>query len=92
MLAHMHPGAQFGKELALPMQRFRRFGFSPGSEEDALEKKAIAHSSILAGKLYGHGSLVGVKSMESQRVRHDLATKQHFWNRATIEVSQQQMV
>ena len=45
-------------------------------KEDALEKQVAAHSSILAWKNPMDRGARGVQSMESQRVRHDLATKQ----------------
>ena len=37
------------------------------------------HSSILAWETPWTEATVGVESMESQRVRHDLATKQESW-------------
>ena len=45
-------------------------------QEDPLEKEMATHSSILAWEISrteGHG---GLQSMESQRVRHDLAARQ----------------
>ena len=44
-------------------------------QEDPLEKKMAAHSSIL-GKSYGPRSLVGYSPWDSKRVRHNLAAKQ----------------
>ena len=44
-------------------------------QEDPLEKKTVAHSSIL-GKSYGPRSLVGYSPWDSKRVRHNLAAKQ----------------
>ena len=39
--------------------------------EDALEREMATHSSIPAGKIHGQRSLVGHKSMGSQRARHN---------------------
>ena len=44
-------------------------------QEDPLEKKTVADSSIL-GKSYGPRSLVGYSPWDSKRVRHNLAAKQ----------------
>ena len=44
--------------------------------EDALEKKMVTHSSILAWKITRTEEPGGLQSMGSQRVRHNLATKQ----------------
>ena len=45
-------------------------------EEDPLQKEIAAHSSILAWKIPWTEEPGGLYSMRSQRVRHDLATKQ----------------
>ena len=42
--------------------------------QEDLEKEMATHSSILPGKSHGRRSLVGYKSMGSQRVGHDWAT------------------
>ena len=50
--------------------------------EDPLEKEVATHSSILAWRIPWTEESGGVQSMGSQRVRHDLASKQqHFVTR-----------
>ena len=44
--------------------------------EDPLEKEIAIHSSILAWKIPWTEEPSGLPSIGSQRVRHDLATKQ----------------
>ena len=44
--------------------------------EDPLEKEMATHSSILAWGIPWTEECGGLESMRSQRVRHDLATKQ----------------
>ena len=44
--------------------------------EDPLEEKMATHSSILAWKIPWTEEPGGLQSMGSQRVRHNLATKQ----------------
>ena len=44
--------------------------------EDLLEKEIAAHSSILAWKILWTEKPGGLQSTGSQRVRHDLLTKQ----------------
>ena len=44
--------------------------------EDPLEKETATHSSILAWKTAWTEERVRLQSMGSQRVRHDLVTKQ----------------
>ena len=44
--------------------------------EDPLEKETAAHSSILAWRTPWTEEPGGLQSVGSQRVRHDLATKQ----------------
>ena len=45
-------------------------------QEDPLEKEMATHSSILAWKIKWTEEPGGLQSMGSQRVGHDLATKQ----------------
>ena len=45
-------------------------------QEDLLEEEMATHSSILAQKIPRTEEFGGLQSMRSQRVRHDLATKQ----------------
>ena len=45
--------------------------------EDPLEKEMAAHSSVLAWEIPWTEQPGGLQSMGSQRVGHDLATKQH---------------
>ena len=53
-----------------------RCGFSPWVGKIPLEKEMATHSSILAWRIPWTEEPVGLQSMGSQRVRHDLATKQ----------------
>ena len=46
--------------------------------EDPLEKEMATHSSILAWEIPWTEEPGGLQSMESQRVGHDLVTKQHY--------------
>ena len=48
------------------------------SREDPLEKEMATHSSILAWKIPWTEDPGGLQSMGSQRVGHDLATKQQL--------------
>ena len=43
---------------------------------DALEKEMATHSSVLAWRIPGTEEPGGLQSLGSERVRHDLATKQ----------------
>ena len=45
-------------------------------QEDPLEKEMATHSSILAWKIPWREEPVGLQSTGSQRVKHDLVTKQ----------------
>ena len=45
-------------------------------QEDALEKEMTTHPRILAWEIPWTEESGGLQSMRSQRVRHDLATKQ----------------
>ena len=54
-------------------------GFPGGSvREDPLEKEMATHSSILAWGIPWTEELSGLQTMGSQKVRHDLATKQEL--------------
>ena len=53
-----------------------RYGFNPWVGKIPLEKEMATHSSILAWRIPWTEEPVGLQSMGSQRVRHDLATKQ----------------
>ena len=44
--------------------------------EDPLEKEMATHSSILVWEILWMRSLGGLQSMGSERVRHELATKE----------------
>ena len=46
-------------------------------QENPLEKKMVTHSIILAWEIPWLAEPSGLKSLESQRVRHKLATKIH---------------
>ena len=46
--------------------------------EDPLEEEMATHSSVLAWEILLTEESGGLQSMWSQRVRHDLATKQHI--------------
>ena len=48
----------------------------PLDREDPLEKEMASHSSILAWEIPWTEESGGLQSMGSQRVRHDLVTKQ----------------
>ena len=56
---------------AMQKTRVRSLG-----QEDSLEKEMATHASILAWKFPWTEEPGGLQSMESQRVRHDLVTKQ----------------
>ena len=46
-------------------------------QEDPQERKTATHSSILAWRIPWTEDPGGLQSMESQRVEHNLATRQH---------------
>ena len=48
------------------------------SQEDPLEKKIAIHSNILDWKIPWTEEPGGLQSMDSQRVGHDLVTKQQL--------------
>ena len=48
----------------------------PLGQEDPLEKEMATHSSIFPWEIQWTEEPDGLQSMESQRVRHNLATKQ----------------
>ena len=60
----------------LPMQETQLWSLG---QEDALEKEMTTHPNILAGVIPWTEEPGRLRSMGSQRVRHDLATKQQFW-------------
>ena len=49
--------------------------------EDPLEKGMATHSSILAWRIPWTEEPGRLQSMESQRVRHDLATNTHLFSK-----------
>ena len=53
--------------------------------ENPLEKEMAAHSSILAWDIPWTEEPGGLQSMGSQRVRHNLATKQQIFNLLVVE-------
>ena len=53
-------------------------------QEDVLEKEMATHSSILAWKIPWTEEPGGLQSMGSQRVGHDLATKQQRQQQKTL--------
>ena len=63
----------------------QEMGIQSLSQEDPLEKEMATHSSILAWKIPWTEEPGGLQSMGSQRVGHDLVTKQQnnareLWN------------
>ena len=62
-----------GKE---PTCQFRKLEFNPWVGKIPWRSKWQATPVFLPGKSHGQRSLVGLQSTESQRVRHDLVTKQ----------------
>ena len=56
----------------------------PLGQEDPLEKEMATHSSILAWEISWTEEPGGLHSMRSQRIRHDLATKQQQWIRICL--------
>ena len=61
------------KEICLPMQEKRVESLG---REDPLEKGMATHSSVLAWRIPWTEEPGGLQSVGSQRVRHDLVTKQ----------------
>ena len=56
--------------------------------DDPLEEEMATHSSVLAWRIPRTKEPGGLQSMGSQRVRHDLGTKQHqqhAWQRCPLE-------
>ena len=70
------PGGSDGKE---PACNAGDLGLIPGSlgQEDPLKKEMATHFSILAQEIPWAEEPGRLQSMGSQRVRQDLATKQH---------------
>ena len=54
----------------------KRHGFDPWVGRIPWRRKQQPTPVFLPGESHGQRSLVGLQSMVSQRVRHDLATKQ----------------
>ena len=59
------------KRIDLPMQETQEKQVSSLGQEDALEKEMATHSSILAWRIPWTDKPGGLRSMLSQRVRHD---------------------
>ena len=59
--------------IRLPMQETQ---VQPLGQEDSLEKRMATHSSILAWRIPWTEEPGELQSMGSQRVGHDLATRQ----------------
>ena len=64
--------AQMVKNLPVMQETWVQFL----GRKDPLEKEMVMHSSILAGKIPWTEKPGKLQSMGSQRVRHDLVTKQ----------------
>ena len=64
-------GSVVKNPLAMQKTKVRSLG-----QEDPLEKEMATHSSILAWEIPSTVETGGLQSMRSQRVRHDLETKQ----------------
>ena len=75
------PGGSVVKNLPSKQEKQVR---SPG-QEDPLEEEMATHSSILAWEISWTEEPGGLQSMGSQRVRHDLATKQQL---SALEITQ----
>ena len=54
----------------------KRFVFNPWGREDPLKEEMATHSSVLAWKIQWTEETGRLQSMGSQRVRHNLVTKQ----------------
>ena len=65
-------------KIRLPMQETWVLSLS---WEDPLEKEMATHSSILAWEIPQKEEPVGLQSMGSQRVRHNLATNHTSWKK-----------
>ena len=68
-----------GKESTCQCRRCRRLRFDPWVRKIPLEKKMITHFSILAGITPRTEKPVGLLSLGTQRVRHDLAHTHNEW-------------
>ena len=64
-------GSAMKSPLVMQEMRVRSLG-----QEDPLEKEIATHSSILAWEILWREKPGGLQSMGSQRVGHNLATKQ----------------
>ena len=69
------PRGLSGKESAAN-QELQETRVQSWDQEDTLEKEIAPHSSILAWRIPRTKEPGGLQSMGSQRVGHDLATKQ----------------
>ena len=81
-LIHMgFPGDSVAKDYEAVCQ-WRRCRFDPWAGKIPWIRKCqptpFNIQVFFSGKSHGQRSLVGLQSMGSQRVRHDLATKQHY--------------
>ena len=72
------------KNLPANARDVKDTGSIPGWE-DPLEKEMATHSSILAWEIAWTEEPGGLRSMGSQRVRHNLATKQQIFNLLVVE-------
>ena len=70
------PGSTSGKELACH-GRLKRPEFNPWVGKIPRRKKWQPTPIFLPGKFHGQRSLAGYSPWGHERVRHDLATKQH---------------
>ena len=59
-------------------------GFPAGSVVDILEEKMAVHSSILAWEILWTEEPGGLQSMGSQRIGHDLRTKQQQYTHTHV--------
>ena len=70
-------------KIHLPMQEM---WVRPLGGEDPPEEEMATHSSILAWRVPWTEELGGLQSMGSQRVRHNLATKQQKTNVFALQI------
>ena len=65
-----------GSVVKNPPAKYRRHGFDPRVGKIPLEEEMAAHSNILAWRIPWTEEPGGLPFTGSQRVRHDLATKE----------------